>query len=156
MWRIVQNRPPFILILQQRVRTIQWPVSIFFASPANKSKSSSSRFCLNRCRFSDGPLYCLSNACSPMCSLLWTRIFAMKTLKWLILLSFSLAIPILLVRFVRKQGEPSDPDRRYDINDYLTEVGLWSQCLPEKFDDHLSISQRLTRRRLEFGRYSRL
>jgi hypothetical protein len=48
----------------------------------------------------------------------------MKTVKWLILLSLSLAIPMLLVRFVRKQSEPSDPDRRYDINDYLTEVGL--------------------------------
>ncbi len=48
----------------------------------------------------------------------------MKTLKWLILLSLSLAIPMILVRFVRKQNEPSDPDRRYDINDYLTEVGL--------------------------------
>jgi hypothetical protein len=48
----------------------------------------------------------------------------MKTVKWLILLSLSLAIPMLLVRLVRRQSEPSDPDRRYDINDYLTEVGL--------------------------------
>ena len=48
----------------------------------------------------------------------------MKTVKWLILLSLSLAIPVLLVKIMKKQTEPSDPDRRYDINDYLTEVGL--------------------------------
>jgi len=48
----------------------------------------------------------------------------MKTIKWLVLLSLSLVIPVLLVRIARKQSEPSDPDRRYDINDYLTEVGL--------------------------------
>lgn len=48
----------------------------------------------------------------------------MKTVKWLLLLSLSLAIPMLLVRLMRKQSESSDPDRRYDINDYLTEVGL--------------------------------
>ncbi len=48
----------------------------------------------------------------------------MKTLKWLLLLSLSVAIPLILVRFVKKSDEPSDPDRRYDINDYLTEVGL--------------------------------
>jgi hypothetical protein len=48
----------------------------------------------------------------------------MKTIKWILLLSLSLAIPMLLVRIMRKQGEPSNPDRRYDINDYLTEVGL--------------------------------
>ncbi len=48
----------------------------------------------------------------------------MKTVKWLILLSLSLAIPMLLVRIVRKQNESSDPNHRYDINDYLTEVGL--------------------------------
>jgi hypothetical protein len=48
----------------------------------------------------------------------------MKTIKWILLLSLSLAIPMLLVRIMRKQDEPSTPDRRYDINDYLTEVGL--------------------------------
>ncbi len=48
----------------------------------------------------------------------------MKTLKWLVLLSLSLAIPLLVVRFVRKADTPSDSDHRYDINDYLTEVGL--------------------------------
>jgi len=48
----------------------------------------------------------------------------MKTIKWLLLLSLSLAIPVLLVRFLKKESEPSDHDRRYDINDYLTEVGL--------------------------------
>lgn len=48
----------------------------------------------------------------------------MKTVKWLFLLSLSLAIPMLLVRFVKKQSALSDQDRRYDINDYLTEVGL--------------------------------
>ncbi len=48
----------------------------------------------------------------------------MKTLKWLFLLSLSLAIPILLVRFVRKSDSSSETEERYDINDYLTEVGL--------------------------------
>lgn len=48
----------------------------------------------------------------------------MKTVKWLFLLSLSLAIPMPLVRFVKKQNEGSDLDRRYDINEYLTEVGL--------------------------------
>jgi len=48
----------------------------------------------------------------------------MKTIKWLLLLSLSLAIPVIMVSFVKKQREPSNPDRRYDINDYLTEVGL--------------------------------
>lgn len=48
----------------------------------------------------------------------------MKIFKWLVLLSVSLAIPLLLVRLVKKQGGPTDPDVRYDINDYLTEVGL--------------------------------
>ena len=48
----------------------------------------------------------------------------MKTLKWLVLLSLSLAIPFIVVRIAKRAGEPSDPDRRYDINDYLTEVGL--------------------------------
>jgi len=48
----------------------------------------------------------------------------MKTVKWLILLSLSVAIPMILVMFARKENGPSDPDRRYDINDYLTEVGL--------------------------------
>ncbi len=48
----------------------------------------------------------------------------MKTFKWLVLLSLSLAIPLVLSRLIRKSGEPSDVDRRYDINDYLTEVGL--------------------------------
>jgi hypothetical protein len=48
----------------------------------------------------------------------------MKTLKWLFLLSLSLAIPVLLVRFAKKQDTASPTDRRYDINDYLTEVGL--------------------------------
>jgi hypothetical protein len=28
------------------------------------------------------------------------------------------------VKFVRRPGEPSTSDRRYDINDYLTDVGL--------------------------------
>ena len=48
----------------------------------------------------------------------------MKTLKWLVLLSLSVAIPLILAKLVRKQDGPSDPERRYDINDYLTEVGL--------------------------------
>ncbi|HET9132365.1 MAG TPA: hypothetical protein VFO86_15525 [Terriglobia bacterium] len=48
----------------------------------------------------------------------------MKTMKWLLLLSLSLAIPMLLVRLVKKQDASNDRDRRYDINDYLTEVGL--------------------------------
>jgi len=48
----------------------------------------------------------------------------MKTLKWLFLLSLSLAIPVVLARVVKRHREPSDSDRRYDINDYLTEVGL--------------------------------
>lgn len=48
----------------------------------------------------------------------------MKTMKWLILLSLTVAIPLVLMRFVKKANEPSTPDRRYDINDYLTEVGL--------------------------------
>ena len=48
----------------------------------------------------------------------------MKIVKWLLLLSFTLAVPLLLVRIAKKQSEPSESDRRYDINDYLTEVGL--------------------------------
>ncbi len=48
----------------------------------------------------------------------------MKTWKWLVLLSLSVAIPFIVVRLARRAGEPSDPNRRYDINDYLTEVGL--------------------------------
>lgn len=48
----------------------------------------------------------------------------MKTVKWLVLLSLTLAIPVLLARVVKRQRELSESDRRYDINDYLTEVGL--------------------------------
>ncbi|HEY6952377.1 MAG TPA: hypothetical protein VI758_08205 [Bacteroidota bacterium] len=48
----------------------------------------------------------------------------MKTLKWLVLLSLSLVIPVLLVKIARRSDGPTDQDRRYDINDYLTEVGL--------------------------------
>ena len=48
----------------------------------------------------------------------------MKKLKWLFLLTLSLAIPVLLVRFVKKPDAASKKEGRYDINDYLTEVGL--------------------------------
>jgi len=48
----------------------------------------------------------------------------MKTIKWLFFVTLSLAIPVLLVRFAKKPDATSETDRRYDINDYLTEVGL--------------------------------
>ncbi len=48
----------------------------------------------------------------------------MSKIKWLVLLSLSLVIPVVLAKVVRRHQEPSDSDRRYDINDYLTEVGL--------------------------------
>ncbi len=48
----------------------------------------------------------------------------MKTVKWLFLLSLTVAIPVLLAKVVKKHYEASETDRRYDINDYLTEAGL--------------------------------
>lgn len=48
----------------------------------------------------------------------------MKTVKWLFLLSLTVAIPVILAKVVKKHYASSETDRRYDINDYLTEVGL--------------------------------
>ncbi len=48
----------------------------------------------------------------------------MRTVKWLFLLSLTVAIPVILAKVVKKHYQATETDRRYDINDYLTEVGL--------------------------------
>ncbi len=48
----------------------------------------------------------------------------MRTVKWLFLLSLTVAIPVILAKVVKKHYQATETDHRYDINDYLTEVGL--------------------------------
>jgi hypothetical protein len=44
-----------------------------------------------------------------------------KIFKWLVLISFLFALPVFLMKFIKRTGTDSDRHMRYDIDDYVAE-----------------------------------
>jgi len=44
-----------------------------------------------------------------------------KIFKWLILISLLCALPLFLIKLIRRTGTSDDHDMRYDIDDYVAE-----------------------------------
>ena len=46
---------------------------------------------------------------------------SVKIFKWLILISLLCALPLFLIKLIRRTGTSDDHDMRYDIDDYVAE-----------------------------------